>query len=305
MKFCKRTFAAVLAALLALLTIPAARAEVSYEWQGEFPPTPELEHHAYRRAGIAVDLEACVARLWDGLDWTKDEGEDFTTYELAGGQNPRGKYGELVRLWKNHGVITYEQVWQDESRAGYGSVGYQDARMEAEAFLESWLPQEMLAHPAPFFGSYDEDGNSVDHHYQLIWNQQIESVACEVDEAGLRVEYYDGAPWFIVLRWYAFEPVERDAPAYLGAEDALRSLNYAAAHIDPAHTCTSFDDPEDELVLIEPAFSGMFNEDETMTLCWAFFIRDAEKKYVRVVLVDAISGDIFDEHDGRLTGCFQ
>ena len=84
---------------------------------------------------------------------------------------------------------------------------------------------------------------------------------------------------------------------------ALERLNFAIAHIDPAHACTSFDDPADPLVALYPVYTQVFSADGLYTPAWAFVRRDAQKNWLKSpVLVDMITGDVWDFHDGRLDG---
>ena len=289
----------VLAFLLALAALTgAASAEVAYEWSGEYPAVPELQHHAYLLTGMAYDAEELVGKLWEGLDWKKNDNGGSISYEAPASESRTG-FNEDVYCWDDGmSYIVDRTNWPEMKGIGGADAAYQ----AAEAFLSTWLPAEYLAHRAPAYGSFDEDGKPVDHYYGLSWLQEIEPGVTAYDEA-VSAQYYSCGVEHAVVRWHTFEPVEADAPAYLTAEQALQSLNYAAANIDPEHTCTSFDDPEDKLVAIEPVFANVF-DGEKYTLCWAFSIQDAEKGFVRRVLVDAVSGDIFDDHDGRLEGCF-
>ena len=290
----------VLALLLAVAALScAASAEVMYEWSGEYPAVPELQHHAYRSVGMAYDAEELVGRLWEGLDWTKSVDGSRFFYELPASEGPQG-FGEDVYCWEGSAMtyIVDRSEWPEMTDIGGADAAYQ----AAEEFLSKWLPAEYLAYRAPAYGSFDEDGNPVDFYYGLSWRQEIEPGVVAYDEA-VSAQYYSCGVQHVLVDWRVFEPVETDAPEYLSAQQALKSLNYAAANIDPEHTCTSFDDPEDKLVAIEPVFSAIFDK-EKYTLCWAFTIQDAKKGFVRRVLVDAVSGDVFDDHDGLLEGCF-
>ena len=289
----------VLAFLLALAALTgAASAEVAYEWSGEFPATPELQHHAYLLTGMAYDAEELVGKLWEGLDWNTNVGDSHTNYGVPASESRSG-FNEDIYNWEDGLEYIVDRTrWLEMEDIGGADAAYR----AAEEFFSAWLPAEYLVHRAPAYGSFDEDGNPIDHYYELLWLQEIESGVTAYD-AAVRAQYYSCGVQHAVVRWRAFEPVEADAPAYLTAEQALQSLNYAAANIDPEHVCTSFDDPEDKIVAIAPVFANVF-DGEKYTLCWAFSIQDAEKGFVRRVLVDAVSGDIFDDHDGWLEGCF-
>ena len=290
-----RKFASFAIAVFVVLC-GAAYAEAQFAWIGEFPPIPELQHHVYRAEGAALDAGELVSGLWTGKDFSRDQNH----YQLEKTLSDSG-FREDVYVWEDgsFSFIVDRTDWSDWTDIG----GAEAAFAAAEEWLSAWLPAEYFSVRSAHYGSYDEDGKSVDHYYSLAWLQEIEPGVAAY-EPGVRVQYYscgvDGAS----ISWRHFVPAERDAPAYLTAQQALESLNYAAANIDPAHVCTSFDDPEDKLVAIAPVMSDLFNEEENYTLCWQFTIQDARKGFVRTVLVDAVSGDIYDDHDGRLDGCF-
>lgn len=286
----------VLAVLAFVMLCGGAMAEVQYVWEGEFPAIPELQHHAYRAEGADADPDALVSALWNGKDFSRDQNH----YQLEKSLSDSG-FREDIYVWEDGGFsfIADRTDWPE-----WTDIGGEDAAYAAaEEWLSAWLPAEYFAARGTQSGSYDEDGNPVDHYYSLAWMQEIEPGVAAY-EPGVRVEYYSCGVNSAQINRRNFVPAEGDAPEYLTAQQALDSLNYAAANIDPAHVCTSFDDPEDRLVAIAPVMSNKFNEDEIYTLCWQFTIQDARKGFVRTVLVDAVSGDIYDDHDGRLDGCF-
>ena len=286
----------VLAVLAFVMLCGGAMAEVQYVWEGEFPAIPELQHHAYRAEGADADPDALVSALWNGKDFSRDQNH----YQLEKSLSDSG-FREDIYVWEDGGFsfIADRTDWPE-----WTDIGGEDAAYAAaEEWLSAWLPAEYFAARGTQIGSYDEDGNPVDHYYSLAWMQEIEPGVAAY-EPGVRVEYYSCGVNSAQINRRNFVPAEGDAPEYLTAQQALDSLNFAAANIDPAHVCTSFDDPEDRLVAIDPVMSSHFNEDEIYTLCWQFTIQDARKGFVRTVLVDAVSGDIYDDHDGRLDGCF-
>jgi len=291
----------VFAAILAFAVLcSGALAEVQYAWEGEFPEIPALQHHAYRAEGAAFDADALVSALWNGKDHVCEENESSIRYRLEKNLSDSG-FCEDVYLWED-GEFSYivdRTEWPDWTDIGGAEAAY----AAAEEWLSAWLPAEWYAVRSANFGSFDEDGNPVDHWYSLSWMQEIEPGVAAY-EPGVRVEYYSCGVNSAYIDRREFVPAEMDPPAYLTAQQALQSLNHAAANIDPAHVCTSFDDPEDKLVAIDAVMSSKFNEEEIYTLCWQFTIQDARKGFVRTVLVDAVSGDIYDDHDGRLEGCF-
>lgn len=281
----------------------AAQAQVSYAWAGAFPPLPALEHHAYRASAAELDASALLEKLWPGRGWTSGPLGDGISYELDASANPRGSFSEHLDVLD--GTILYS--WEyNESVPPQRNIGGRDVALkDAEVFLKGWLPAEMLAHPRPAYESFDEDGNPTDRYYELNWAQQIgPGVYAHAggNPAGIRAYHYSHGTSTVVIWWKEFAPVDEgmEIPEYLSAERALASLNYVAGNVQSDHT--SFDDPNDRLVAIDPMFSDAFDLEGPLTFCWAFSIQDARKGYVRTVLVDAATGDIYDGHDGLLKG---
>lgn len=289
-------------AILAFVMLcSGALAEVQYAWEGDFPQTPELQNHAYRAEGSAFDSNALAAALWSGKDYACVEDDSGAIHFQLEKKLSDSGFREDLYGWEN-GQFSYivdRTQWPEWTDIGGANAAY----AAAEEWLSAWLPAEYFAVRGANHGSCDEDGNPVDHYYSLAWLQEVEPGVAAY-EPGVRVEYYSCGVNSAYINRRRFVPLEEDAPAYLTAQQALQSLNYAAENVDPAHECTSFDDPEDKLVAINAVMSDRFNEDENYTLCWQFTIQDARKGFVRTVLVDAISGDIYDDHDGRLDGCF-
>lgn len=297
----KKSVVAIVSVVLVLtLLCTGAMAEVQYSWNGEFPAVPELQHRVYRKAGTESDPDALVASLWSGKKYSCEVKESCISYTLAASESDSG-FRENADQWDD-GMFAYRidrTKWPEQTDIGGADAAY--ARMED--WLAGWLPAEWYAVRGINFGSFDEDGNPVDHYYSLTWPQMVEPGVAAYG-AGVRVECYSGIVDSAYISRSTFVPADGDASEYLTAQQALQSLNFAVANIDPEHVCTTFDDPEDRLVAIDAVMSNKFNEDEIYTLCWQFTIQDARKGFVRTVLVDAVSGDIYDEHDGRLDGCF-
>jgi len=283
----------------------AAGAEVAFTWAGAFPAQPALRHHAYRAAAAEIDPGALADKLWPGGKWTVEpfgDGDDM--YALDAANNPRGRFTEHLVVWGIYGQIAYSWEYNESVPPKRDIGGYEAALAAGEAFLRTWLPEEMLSHPLPGSGGFDEDGNPFDQHYELRWAQQVEpGVRAEAmgEPAGVRADQYSHGTSSVVVRWMAFEPADEgmEIPEYLTAERALASLNHAAGR---AGGHTSFDDPGDRLVAIDPMFSDAFELGAPLRFCWAFTLRDARKGYLWTVLVDAATGDVFDPHDGRLEG---
>lgn len=291
---------ALCAALLLPMCALAETGTVCYSWDQEFPDMPVLTHHAYRAEPALPDGDALAGALWAGLPWSKQSDELGVRYTLAAADNPRGRFREDLYVEDDAAFYLWEYNEKTPAQAEIG--GCDRAFGQAEAFLRAWLPAEMLEHSLPQYGSFDEDGVPTDRYYAFQWAQQVEP-GVFAHESAIEAAYYSYGVAHVNLRWHAYVPADGDrTPEYITAEQALHSLNHAAGNIDPEHICTSFDDPEDALVGIQPVFANVFSQDETMTLCWAFSIRDARKGNVRTVLVDAIGGDVYDDHDGRLQG---
>lgn len=294
----KKLVVSIVLSLMLLCT--GALAEAQFSWDAEYPEIPALRYHVYRKEGPELDSDVLVAALWNGNDYSRTEQENVISYRLEASQSVSG-FREDVYVWENgqFSHIVDRTQWPAWTDIGGPEVAY----ATAEDWLAAWLPAEYFALRGIMADSYDEDGNPVDHYYSLSWLQEVEPGVAAY-EPGVRVEYYSCGVNSAHINWSCFVPAPGSAPEYLTAHQALQSLNYAAANIDPAHVCTSFDDPDDRLVAIAPVMSDRFNEEENYTLCWQFTIQDAQKGYLRTVLVDAVSGDIYDDHDGRLDGCF-
>ena len=73
----------VFAAILAFVMLcGGALADVQYVWKGDFPQTPELQHHAYRAEGAAFDADALVSALWNGKDHFRETDDASVHYRL-------------------------------------------------------------------------------------------------------------------------------------------------------------------------------------------------------------------------------
>lgn len=296
----KRLVAVALSALMGLGGACAlADAEAFFAWEGEFPETPQLEHHAYTVSPEQLDGAALAETIWPGLEWSQSQTDDGELYLLEAEDNSLRGCREFIRVEPGHMLYSKSITeFPDVESIGGPEAAYQ----QAYEFARGVLPEAALAHPLPVYQGSDEAGNLLDSFYEVNWLQEVEPGVYGAN-ALVVTTVYPGYENYLGYNPYSWQPVEGAAASeYISAAQALASLNYVAAHIDPAHTCTTFDDPEDEVVLIYPALTDLFSEPGRAVLSWAFVIKDARLAYTRTVWVDAVSGDVYDEHDGRLTG---
>ena len=110
----------------------------------------------------------------------------------------------------------------------------------------------------------------------------------------------------MVVRAHTYAPAAgvNAGAEYISAAEALECLRHAAANHGATCACTTFDDPGDWIVGVWPAFTASFREEEDgiLTFAWALELEDRERYSVRIILVDGATGDVFDDHDGRLDG---
>lgn len=295
----KRAASLALLALILMQGICMADAEEYFSWSGEFPATPQLEYHAYASAPQALDGDALAEAIWPGMEWDISETDDGCIYILEAADNSARGCREFIN-------VELGSAFYSQSRTEFpdvATIGGPDAAYEqAYEFVSSLLSQDALAHPLPVYPVWDEDGNALDNCYDVIWLQEIEP-GVYADSPLVSAVCYPGYTDYVGYNPKTWRPIEgADAQDYISAAQALNSLNYAVLNIDPAHTCTNFDDPDDEIALIYPVMTSKFSESGQATLAWAFLIQDARLGYTRTVLVDAVSGDVFDDHDGRLPG---
>lgn len=293
----------VLLVVVSILAI-VGHAEAAYTWEDAFPQMPTLEHHAYRAAVADIDVNALVDQLWPG-EWTSDSfGEEGSLYTLDASKNPRGKFRERIEVYE--GTISYYWDYGDKMPKQKDIGGYDTALTSTESFLLSWLPSEMLAHPLPSYGSFDEDGNTTDQYYELRWAQEVEpgirAQARNYAEA-VRANCYSYGVSLVVINWQTFTPADEDVrnSDYITAEKALESLNYAANNLGKKREYSSLNG-NNRIVAVDPAFSDVFSEDGLFTFCWAFSVQDAQKGTVQAVLVNATTGEVFDGRIGRIDG---
>lgn len=291
----------LMGALLCLApALAGAEADAQYfGWTQEFPPLPQLEHHAYTVELTDPDGDALAEAAWPGQQWSRLSEDAGGMYVLEAADNELRGMRELISVEPGHALYSKILTEYPELDAiGGPEAAYQ----QAYAAASSMLPESALTCPLPLYSSYDENGEELDRFYEVMWLAEVEPGVYGASPL-VSATVYPGYVNYVGYNPRSWLPVESmAAPTYISAEQALASLNYVAGHIDPAHTCTTFDDPEDEVVMIYPAFVDCFSDSGEYTLSWAFLIRDARLGYTRTVWVDAVSGDVYDEHDGRLQG---
>lgn len=296
-----KQLAAVLISVLLSLggAFALADAELYYNWDGEFPETPQLEYHAYAVQPNQPDGDALAGAVWPELEWTQTSDADGSLYVLEAEDNSLRGCREFLQVEPGHVLYSRSMTeFPDVESIGGPEAAYQ----QAYDFASGVLPEDALAYPLPVYQGSDEEGNLLDSFYEITWLQEVEPGVYGAN-ALVSMTVYPGYINYLSYNPYTWQPVEDAAELdYISAEQALASLNYVATHIDPEHTCTTFDDPADEIVHIYPALTDIFGEPGRATLSWAFLIKDARLGYTHTVWVDAVSGDVYDDHDGRLAG---
>ena len=79
----KQLVAVLISVLLSLGgAFALADAELYYNWDGEFPETPQLEYHAYAVQPNQPDGDALAGAVWPELEWTQTSDANGSLYVL-------------------------------------------------------------------------------------------------------------------------------------------------------------------------------------------------------------------------------
>lgn len=286
--------AAALMTAAALMISATAQAEL--EWRYPLQQLPEDLVDAYRAqdnpqllevAEFAIDALGIapenVDREEDSI-WAQDGEEDS---------------GERTVLRWRPSRLTYSHDTQHREEMGDLDAAF----TETETFVKAMLGTDAFMQGGARVEEYVGDGEVATNVIDFVWDKYTDQ-GIMVHDLKLRATFSDGGVRSVVLWDALLEPIETEEE-YCCKDpwDALEHLNYAIAHIDPAHTCTSFDDPADTLAQVYPIYTLVFSQEELYTPAWAFVLKDAEHGVLKTpVLVDMISGDVWDYHDGRLAG---
>lgn len=289
----KKRFAALLMTAVAMIS---ATAQAELMWEHAFPQIPNDLVDAYRAqdnprlreaAEFAIEVLGIVpegvTREEDSI-WAQDGTEDS---------------GERTVLRWTPSRLTYSHDTQHREEMGSLDAAF----TETEMFVKAMLGTDAFMQGGARVEEYVGDGEIATNVIDFVWDKYTEQ-GIAVHDLKLRATFSDGGVRSVVLWDALLERVETAAEYRCkDPSEALEHLNYAIAHIDPAHTCTSFDDPADTLAQIYPMYTLIFSDGELYTPAWAFVLRDAQHGALKTpVLVDMVSGDVWDYHDGRLKG---
>lgn len=282
---------------LALLLGVSAAAQAELTWSGEFPAAPENMTGAYtaqKNPQLTALAEHALGVL--GIAQEDVSRKEDSIFAAIGEEES----GERTTLRCDGDGLHYAR----DTRAAQTPVDVEEALAQVKAFAEALLGTDAYTSASvrvePY---YDESGVLNENMVDFVWDKQTEQ-GVAVHDLRLSATYAQGRVTALHLWDAQLAAAESTADyACTTAQDALAHLNYAIAHIAPAHTCTSFDDPNDALTEVYPVYTQVFSQDGLYTPAWAFVRRDAENNWRKSpVLVDWITGDVWDSHDGRLPG---
>ena len=291
----KRVCAAV--AAVGLMISLTAQAELM--WAQEFPVLPEEMTDAYR----AQENPRLFELAETGITALGMSAEDvYTDAESIWAQSGTEESGEREVLRCDSSSLHYSKDTREKTAVGTQS----EALTQAKEFVQALLGTDAFTQGEARLVEYTGDGKIATNVLDFVWDKRTaEGIA--VHDMNLTVTICDGHVNAVHLWDALLEPVEMETVyACPSAQQALTHLNYAISNIDPAHTCTSFDDPADTLAQIYPVYTRIFSSDGLYTTAWALVLKDAQHGALKTpVLVDMISGDVWDYHDGRLKGAEQ
>lgn len=285
----------VLGMMLLLCRTTMARAELV--WNEPFPETPAdmvCAYAAQANPAIADMAEHALAVLQIAPE-DINRGED-SFFAWIGEEDS----GERTTLRYDVSSLHYAQDTKDADQP----VDAQAAIEETAAFVQTLLGTDTyVSEDARMERYYDDTGVLLPWIVDFVWDKRTEQ-GIAVHDLKLTATYSHGRVTALHLWDASLAPAQATAEYRCpSARQALERLNFAIAHIDPAHACTSFDDPADPLVALYPVYTQVFSADGLYTPAWAFVRRDAQKNWLKSpVLVDMITGDVWDFHDGRLDG---
>ena len=99
----KQLVAVLISVLLSLGgAFALADAELYYNWDGEFPETPQLEYHAYAVQPNQPDGDALAGAVWPELEWTQTSDANGSLYVLEAEDNSLRGCREFLQVEPGH-----------------------------------------------------------------------------------------------------------------------------------------------------------------------------------------------------------
>lgn len=284
------------ALLTAAVLMGSATAQAELEWQYPLRQLPEDLVDAYRAQDNPQLLE--MAEFAIGALGIAPENVDRREDSILAQEGEEDSGERMVIYWKPSRLKYSHDTQHREKMSDLDA-----ALAETEAFVKAMLGTDAFMQGDVRVEEYMDGGEVVTNIIDFVWDKYTEQEIM-VHDLKLTATFSDGGVRSVILWDALLEPVETGAEyCCKDPHKALDHLNYAIAHIDPAHTCTSFDDPADTLARVYPVYTQMFSQEELYTPAWAFVLKDAQHGALKTpVLVDMVSGDVWDYHDGRMAG---